>query len=35
VFFFQEKFYSTGRIPGGFLKEKLDPLKEKRYFKVN
>ena len=26
--FYQEKFYSTGRIPGGFFKKQLDLLKE-------
>ena len=27
--FYQEKFYATGRIPGGFFKEKQGPQKEK------
>ena len=26
---YQEKYYSVGKIPGGFLKERLDQLKKK------
>ena len=27
---YQEKFYSVGKIPGGFFKEEENPLKKKR-----